>query len=200
MQEEDASAGLDTVRLKSLNALGVRATDFTITCKSIPRCALLASDVDEQLKVADPVGLADDLVSPPEARTGSGGALGGLTAAKIAALCAGTRPPCALLVLCSASAAAAASRGDAACIAAARQHTLTAPCIASERGEPCSAACACMHVLHACGGGGAEATRRAACVQEACWCAWGCWCLSGTAGGSGGARRRPRRSPSSWTA
>ena len=90
MQNDDGS--LETVQLKAFSALGVQATDFTITCKSIPRCSVRATEVDEQLKVADPVGLADELVRPPRVHQGSGRALGGLTVASIAGICAGARP------------------------------------------------------------------------------------------------------------
>jgi hypothetical protein len=55
----------DTVTFTKLEVFGIKALDYSVTCKSLPRAVLMSSTLDDYLAAADPVALADSLMPPP---------------------------------------------------------------------------------------------------------------------------------------
>lgn len=85
----------DAVRFVRLEALGISATDYVITCESMPRTVLLPSSVDEVLVSSDPVALADS-VTPPAGHEHSRAFLGKYYELKVSVICVGMTPACCL--------------------------------------------------------------------------------------------------------
>lgn len=81
----------DTMRFVRLEAFGISANDYAITCKSMPRATLMASNLDDYLAGHDPVALADSLMPPP-AQADSKAPLGKYSELKLAVICVGVAP------------------------------------------------------------------------------------------------------------
>lgn len=96
MQEDEPGRTLNFTRFE---AFGIRAKDYTITCKSMPRAPQLASSMDQALAASDAVALADSL-APPPAQADSEAPLGKFSALKVAAICVGVAPLCCLPRVC----------------------------------------------------------------------------------------------------
>lgn len=86
MQVLDENGGLFVTEM---SMLGIRATNYTISCETLPRVPRMPNSSANMLATMHANTLADSCIPPPAMKSRAQGALGEDVALKIAAICAG---------------------------------------------------------------------------------------------------------------